>query len=249
MSGSVRFWYLTWSDRAQVEGSQDPGILNDSFMPAHWEISMGADGEVAKQWLQVLGADLIIVNGPKSREIFHDQLHPEKFRGLFPVLYDDGQDDVIYAVPRRYKGLARVVDTAKLEALGPIAGNGTRDSLAPYVEVIEGGPEAPAGTRWIGFTKLEVTAPVAAGQSVLIQESYDPAWRAYSASGPLPVTKTVLGFMRVDPPPGSSNFTLVFETPLENRVGGWISALTAMALLAWVARGEFRRKTAKLERG
>jgi hypothetical protein len=237
VSGSVRFWYLTWSDRAQVEGAQDPGILNDSFMPAHWEIVMGSDGEITKQWLQALGTDLIIVNGPGSQEIFHDHQHPEKFRGLFPVLFDNGRGDVIYEVPRRYRGLARVVDTKKLEALGPIAGNGTRESLAPYVEVIENGPDAPAQTRWDGFTRLDVKAPVERGQAVLIQESYDPAWRAYGANGPLPVSKTVLGFMRVDPPAGTQEFTLEFETPLENRLGTWLSAATALALLIFAVRG------------
>ena len=247
VSGSVRFWYMAWSDRAQVEGAQDPGILNDSFMPAHWEIVMGKDGEISKQWLQVLGADLIIVNGPNSREIYHDQLHPEKFRGVLPVLYDSGHDDVIYAVPRRYKGLARVVDTRQLEALGPIAGNGTRESLAPYVDAIERGPEAATETRWIGFTKLEVKAAVGPGQSVLIQESYDPAWRAYGDGRPLPVARTVLGFMRVDPPPGTSEFTLVFETPLENRVGGWISAMTALGLLSFAITDGIRRRATQVK--
>ena len=248
VSGSVRFWYMTWSDRAQVEGAQDPGILNDSFMPAHWEIVLGSDGEIAKEWLQVLGADLIIVNGPKSPEVFHDQQHPEKYQGLLPVLHDDGQDSVIYEVPRRYPGLARVVDRGKLDGLGPIAANGTRESLAPYVDVIEHGPAAPTETRWKGFSELDVKAPVSQGQSVLVEESYDPAWRAFDSSGSLPVTKTILGFMRVDPPPGSTGFTLVFDTPFENRVGGWVSLFTALALLAWVVYDNIQPKAATVNR-
>ena len=108
----------------------------------------------------MLGADLIIVNDPSSREIFHDQLHPEKFRGLLPVLYDNGHDDVIYAVPRRYKGLARVVETEKLE----VAGADRRQRHARKPGTLRRSDRARAGgagrNAMDGFTKLEVKAAV-----------------------------------------------------------------------------------------
>ena len=64
----------------------------------------------------------------KSQEMYHDFQHPEKFAGKLPVLFDNRQGDVIYGVPRRFPGIARVVDRARLEAIPPF---GRAHSPAP----------------------------------------------------------------------------------------------------------------------
>jgi uncharacterized membrane protein YfhO len=81
---------------------------------------------------------------------------------------------------------------------------------------------------------MTVLAPVAPGQSVLVQESYDPAWHAWSDGKPLEIRKDALGFIAIDAPPGDRVISLVFITPLENRVGRWVSALTAVVVLAMI---------------
>jgi hypothetical protein len=181
------------------------------------------------------------VHGPKSQELYHDYKHPQKFAGVLPVLHKLSPDDIIYGVPRRYRSLARVVDTAKLEALGAIQGNGTRVSLQPYVDVLEHGPEASTETRWEGTDILHVKAPVRSGQSVIVQISYDKPWRAWSGNAPVPVREGPLGFIRLDAEPGTEHIRLEFTTPVENIAGRVVTALTVLILLALLRGKRFRQ--------
>lgn len=236
VTGSVRYWYLVWNDLQQIEGAQDPGILNESFIPAHWELVMGNDGVIARQWLQVLGADLVIVNDKSSQEIYHDQQHPEKFVGQMPVLYDNHRGDVIYQVPRRAASLVRIVDRGFLDHFPPITGNGTRESLQPYVDAFEGAHDGVEKSRWIGTDQFEFTADVKDHESALVQVSYDKSWHARERGEDLTIAKSALGFMRIDLPPGKHQVNLQFEKPLENQLGSVITTATLILLAGIPAR-------------
>ena len=72
VSGSVRFWWDTWHDLAQVGGGSEQGLLNRRVMPAQWEVHVGTDPELAVRWLTALGADAVIVSDQHSQEIYHD---------------------------------------------------------------------------------------------------------------------------------------------------------------------------------
>jgi uncharacterized membrane protein YfhO len=73
-------------------------------------------------------------------------------------------------------------------------------------------------------------AKIDAGQSLLVQETWDPAWQASADGKPLPIRKDVMGFMIVDPPPGDRTVRLEFPMPFENRVGWGLTGLTVIAL-------------------
>jgi uncharacterized membrane protein YfhO len=79
-----------------------------------------------------------------------------------------------------------------------------------------------------------VRAKVEPGQSIVVQESWDPAWQAWAGGNPLPVRRDVMGFMVVDAPPGDREIRLAFVTPLENRVGRILTLATFLALLGLV---------------
>jgi uncharacterized membrane protein YfhO len=81
---------------------------------------------------------------------------------------------------------------------------------------------------------MRVRAKVEPGQSIVVQESWDPAWQAWAGGKQLPVRKDVMGFMAVDPPPGDREIRLAFVTPLENRVGRLITLATFLALVGLV---------------
>jgi uncharacterized membrane protein YfhO len=86
-----------------------------------------------------------------------------------------------------------------------------------------------------------VRAKVQAGQSIVVQESYDPAWQAWAGGTQVPVRKDAMGFMVVDAPPGYGQVRLEFVTPLENQVGRIVTLLTLLilvGLIAWSARWE-----------
>ena len=76
---------------------------------------------------------------------------------------------------------------------------------------------------------MRVRAKVEPGQSIVVQESWDPAWQAWDGGKQLPLRKDVMGFMVVDAPPGDREIRLAFVTPLENRVGRVVTLATLAA--------------------
>jgi hypothetical protein len=235
VAGSLRFWWDTWHDLAQVGGGSEQGLLNPKVYSAQWEVLLGPNPELAVRWLTALGAGAVIVSDQQSQEVYHDFKLPRKFAGVLPVLYDDRQGNVIYQVPRRYHSLARVVDRARLGALRPLEQTNL-DLLRAYTAVIEEGPDSPATTVWRGTDAIAVHARVGQGQSVLVQVTYDPAWHAYSGGLALPVHKDRgADFSVIDAPPGEHDIRLVFETPLENRFGGMLTLLS-LAMCAVLLR-------------
>ena len=229
VTGSTRFWWDAWHDNAEVGGGSDQGLENPNPDIALWEVIIGrSDPNPSIQWLKALGADVLIVNDKTSQDKYRDISDPDKFRGALPVLYDDHSGDVIYRVPRRYSSLARVLDKVELDRLKPIDKVGYLDELRTYSTFVEAGPDVPTTTHWDGTDTISVHAPVQAGQSILVQVTYDAAWRAYTGNTELPIRADAMDFMAVDAPPGTQDIRLVFEKPRGNRIG---DVLTLLAIL------------------
>jgi hypothetical protein len=238
VDGSVRLWWDTWHDLAQVDGGSDQGLINPNPPLARWEFREGIKPEPSLLWLKALGADAVIVSDETSQDAYRGYLHaPHKYGAVLPVLYDDHQGNVVYGVPRRYPSLARIVRTSDLQAAGPVRPLTNMAALRTYEAVVENGPESLASTAWDGTDAMRVHAKVGAGESVLVQETYDAGWHAYSEGRPLRIWKDPMDFMAIDTPPGDREITLMFETPLEIRIGRWVT-LAALALcLALFAHG------------
>jgi hypothetical protein len=243
VTGAVRFWYNTWHDLLQLGGSSEQGLQNQIVMPSQWEIVMGEDPKVAVPWMQVLGVDLVATHGKKSKEWYHDFLYPNKFEGALPAVYDDGEENRIYEVPRRYRSLARIVDRAAFDKLPQIRNQFDKESLDQHVRVLEQGPDAPTKTAWRGTDALRVEAKVGAGQSLIVQVTHDVQWRAISNLGPLAIRADLLGFMRIDPPPGVEWVDLEFTKPLSKTVGEILFLLTLLAC-GWILWQETRKQSA-----
>lgn len=241
-SGSVRFWYDAWHDLPQLGGGSDQGLLNGATDQAQWEINLAAKPEASVLWMQCLGVDAMYVSGKNSQEMFKDTEHPQKYDGVLPVIFDDHAGNRIFRVPRRYPARVRVVDTGRLNALKRPRANDDVEYLRAYADVMEKGPDSPGTVSRQGTDLMYVNVTLAPGQSVVVQESYDPAWHAWAwrdgvGGQPLPVRKDVMGFMAIDAPPWSHNITLVFITPLENQVGRMLTGITILAILALIAMG------------
>jgi len=237
-AGTVRFWLDAWFNNPQANGGSDQGLLNQILPLAFWQIHQGDRADLAMLWLQALGTDVAIVPGKPSLEWYHDYRAPEKFRGVATVLFDDQQGTVIYRVPRRYTGIGRVVDNARIRAIGPVRGGDDAQTLSDYVAVVENADQIETRVTWQGPDEAHITARSSAGQTVLFQETYDPAWRAYESGRPLAIdADPTMGFMLIDVPPGDHMIQVRFEEPLENRAGRWLFALTASAMLALAFQG------------
>ena len=230
-SGSVRFWFDAWHDLAQLGGGSEQGLLNKQVEPAQWESNLGRNGEPTVLWMQCMGVDAIFVSDKRSQEFFKDFEHPEKIAGVLPVLFDDGQGNTIYRVPRRYPARARVVDNAKFQTLKRQRGNDDVEYLGYYADAIEKGPDAVPSLTREGPDALLVHAKVEPGQSILVQEAYDPSWQATEGGRTLPIRKDVMGFLWIDAPPGDDQIRLEFVTPLENRVGLMVTLAALLILL------------------
>jgi hypothetical protein len=231
-SGSVRFWFDAWSDNAQTTGGSDQGTLNQIIPAATWQITQGDRLELAVLWLQALGTDALIVPGKTSFEPYRDYPKPEKFGGL-AVLYDDRHDTVIYRIPRVHPGIARIVDRAAMDGLAKIQGGADLAGLTNYVALVENPAQSAATLTWRGPDAAEIVAKTDRGQSVLVQETWDPAWHAFENGKELPLRmEDKMGFMLIDAPEGDHKIRIRFETPLENRAGQVFFVLTGIVVLA-----------------
>ncbi len=231
-SGSVRFWFDAWHDLPQVGGGSEQGLLNKQVEPAQWESNLGTKPEPTILWMQCLGVDALFVSNKQSQEFFKDFEHPEKVAGVLPVILDDGQGNIIYRIPRRYPARARVVDTRKFTALKHQRGNDDVENLGYYEENIEKGPDAEPTLKHEGPDAMVLHAKVEPGQSIVVQETYDPAWQATENGQTLPVHRDVMGFLWIDAPPGDDEIHLQFVTPLENRIGRNVTLVTMLILLS-----------------
>ena len=243
-TGSVRFWFDAWHDLAQIGGGSEQGLLNGTVVPAQWEINLAEAPEPAVLWLQCLGVDTVYVSDSKSQEVFKDIVYPKKFAGVLPAIYDDKEGDVIYQVPRRYPARVRVVETARLNGLKPPRFNNDVEYLKAYSDVIEKGPDSPATLKRDGTDAMVARARLEAGQSLVVQETYDSAWQAWSEGRQFPVRKDAMGFMVVDAPPGEREIRLQFVTPFENQAGRALTAITLLLITGLFARGARQRKPA-----
>jgi hypothetical protein len=230
-TGSVRFWYDTWHDLAQLGGGSEQGLLNGQVEPAQWETNLGPDPRPSILWMQSFGVDAIYVADKQSQEIFKDFQFPGKFGNQLPVLFNDNLGNILYRVPRRFPDRVRVVETRTINAVKPVRFNDDVENLQTYVDAIEKGPDSPATSVREGTDAMRLHATLAPGQSLVVQESYDPAWQAWSGGKQLTVRKDAMGLMLIEAPPGEHQIALGFVTPLENQVGRIVTVTTLFFLL------------------
>ena len=237
--GMLRLWFDVWEDNAQMDGGSSQGLLNRQYPAALWQIRVGDRGELARLWLQASGTDAVIVPEPGSRENYLDFEFPGKFRGVLPELWNDGQKTTIYRVPRVHPGLGRVVDDAQLRAVPPFQGGDDEAGLQRYVAQVERPGQALVAVNWKGFDHVTLATRTGAGESVLLQQTFDPSWRAQENGRPVPIRpEPIMGFMLLSPGPGQHTIQMEFATPPENRVGQGMFLLAAVVCGWLVWRGQ-----------
>jgi len=237
VEGTIRFWYNVWHDLPQLTGGSHQGTLNQKLAAIEWNLRSAEAGEWAKEWMQAFGVGATIVSDKTSQDVYPTLIDPYKFDGVLPVLLDNGAGDVIYQVPRRFPARARVVEEAVMRELLPVSEGWHRDRLQAYVRAVEEGPDSPVTLEWRGPETILLRVSLEAGQTLLIQESYDPAWRAYWDETELEVREDVMGQMLVAAPPGRHEILMRFELPLENLIGRIVTVLAVLVVLTLAVLG------------
>ena len=241
VTGSLRFWYDAWFDLPHMGGGSEQGLINQRINLGFVRVMTEDNVAHSLQWMQAFGTDFLVAHEAKSQEVYKDIPNPRKYAQNLSQIYDDGEGNLIYQVPRRYSALARVVDTAQLTGIPTLGGDENQDIVAAYAEAMEKGPEVPASITWEGTDAFRLRARVAAGQSLVAMVTYDPAFHAYLNGQPVPIRSDALGQMHLLVPPGDVDVRVVFELPKQNIAGRVLTTLSLFAVAGLFYLGRRKR--------
>jgi hypothetical protein len=247
VTGTIRYWHNVWSNVGQGDGGSLQGILNPLIPTIQWRMR-GEDPVLVRFWLQALGVDVIVVPGANSQEPYKDLSKPEIYNG-WPLLRDDGEGNRYYSTSRRVTGIVRIVNRLQIESLPPIPADNESVQLKAYVDAVE--PEPLGGDdrfrthyHWNNSDQWEIDSEIQPGESLLLQENYDPFWRATVDGRRQDIRRDPVGFMLLDLPPGKHLVQMTFETPLEVTLG----RLLTFATLTLIGALSYRRRLLRSER-
>jgi hypothetical protein len=237
-SGGLRFRLDSWFDVPQVGGGFETGLRNR--VPVDLARDMLSGGNPLLE-LKTLGAEYVVVHGPKSREYYRDFIRPERMAAALQPVYHI-EDDTIYALPPR--------PLAHLMSPEEIPDSDARDHhevLTRYVAAIDDPARPALHTQWIGTGTLAMTGAAPPGHLVAIQVNADPGWSATQDGREIPITQDKLGFVVLHPSPAAATrIELRFRGTIEQRIMAAVSALAWLtclfALFRWGTR--FRLPTA-----
>ncbi len=229
VDGSTRYWFSVFADNPEVGGSVDQARTNPA-MAAYlyavpWVIGEGTN---AVNILEAIGVRAIAVAGHHTRDAFHGYRDPDKFRGMVPEVWRDG-DDAIYEIPGT-GSLAHVVGSEALMTTNPL----NYTALRRYAAAVE----ADTHTRmvWSSPVHATVDADLAPPRALSVQITYDEGWRATANGIRLQLHKDAMGFLVLYPEcHGKCTVDLVYDGGPQRRLTDCLCVLGIIAC-AWIWR-------------
>ena len=228
-TGGLRYRLDSWFDLPQIGGGFETGLSNRVPVDVAYHIRVGNgpwrghEAEETMLELKALGAEYVVIHGPKSREFYRDFRQPERIANhLQPVFHIE--DDTVYALP--FHSLAHVMQREELPDADVVV---HPQALARYVAAIEDPSRPYLTAQWAGPDKLEIAGPIPQNQVVAVQVSNDDGWEATEAGQPVEITEDRLGFMVLHPTPAAAaHIELQYHGTLEQK------AMALLSLLAWI---------------
>ena len=231
-SGGLRFRLNSWFELPQVGGGFETGLRNRIPLDLTYRVRAasnlwpGHEYEDTLLELKALGAEYVVVHGPKSREYYRDFLRPDRVSGSLPVAWHI-EDDTIYRLPSR--PLAHLV---KPEELPDVDVREHPQALERYVAALDDPSRPVLGARWTDTSTFAITGPAPPGELVSVQVNADPGWRATQDGHPIPLSQDSLGFLALHPSPAvQTQIELRYRGTSEQRVMAGVSALTWLGCL------------------
>src|SRR5262249_51568856 len=123
-------------------------------------------------------------------------VHPQKFDGVLPVLWENGGVK-LYRVPLRHTSLAHVVARSALATRAPIGYDDAE--LNRYADALDDASLPESSLTWNGRNQVRVDATVNAGQVLSIQINYHAGWRGSIDGIQQELHRDGLGFIWIEP--------------------------------------------------
>jgi hypothetical protein len=231
VTGGTRFRLNSWFLIPQVGGTFESGLLNRTplFWIYHTRTGLGDRPELRGSdsvlMLRLAGAEYIAAHKANSKEHWKDLKDPDQFRGLLPVVWDEGED-VIYRVP--FSGLAHLVRAEEMPLVQPVRWETRR--AAPYVKAFDAPGRPHLECDWQGPNRMEIRGPVPEGLLVSAMITFDGNWDATQDGQPLPVGRDMMGYTLLKPRPSAAT-----RIVLDYHAAPQHIAMTALSALVWLA--------------
>ena len=234
-TGGLRFRLNAYYDLPQVGGAFETGLRNR--LPVDLALGIrsgdhlreGNEAEDTVTELKALGAEYVVVHGPKSREYYRDFVRPGR---LLPALQEvfHLEDDRIYALPpRRLAHLLRPGEVADADV------RKHPDVLARYVAATEDAARPALAASWADNNRLAIAGTVREGDVVGVQVNADPGWSATQDGREIAMTQDKLGFVVLHPAAAASTrMELHFTGTLEQRLTALLSVLAWCGSFLWL---------------
>jgi hypothetical protein len=241
ISGSGSFLYNAFTDNPQLTGAHEQHAVNGFLPIVRFTITTGMnagdrDAAYSIFWLKAFGAHLISVPGPGSTDYYKPVVHPHKFDGVLPLLWQEC-GDAIYEVPGG-SSLAHVIPASAVVTRMPIHGLDTTPVEA-YIAAVEDSRYPPATFRWKNLSEAEIGAKVEIGQVVAVQVTYEQGWEAWAGGKRQTVRGDALGQMVIVPQcQGPCEISLRYTGGPEHAVtrGLSVAALLMAMVYGWLGR-------------
>jgi hypothetical protein len=200
--GTIQFWMNAFTDTPQMTGCCLQSVLNREDIIAAYVSYAGyhSDAESADYsllWMKAFAVHAVSIGGPRSREGYKDFRFPYRFRDRLQLAWSS-DDDFIYRVPERVRGLARVIRPGDVMKHPPANGIDVAE-LRPFVAALDD-PSLPAAVwKWNNVNSATINAVLEPEQVVSVALNYHGGWTASVNGRPVPVHADGLGFTVIEP--------------------------------------------------
>ena len=238
---------MFFNDNPQLVGccaqNQSMPILDD--VPYMVNIG-GSAAETAriKPYLQALGVQAIVVNGPQSTDEYKDIHEPARFDSILPILHRE-MGDTIYAIPQRSSSLAHIVRAGDVV---PAAESPNADSVVRYAEALQDPSLPAANLTWLRGDTARISTTLTPGNLVSVQVAWFRGWKAYVDGKQIPITRDGLGFQLLHPDRSGPCEIILRWTGRPDRIPSVILSAGAWICLALaISRMRLRRAMGGLQ--
>lgn len=230
ITGTDDFWLNAFADEPQVEGCCDQGQSMPVLRVLPYIVFPSVNQEFTKSavtYLEALGAQALVVSGPRSTEEYKAVRDPERYAALLPVL-DRVNGDTIYGVPQRNASLAHVLRPGEAPPVH-VSQEISQAELVRYAGAIEDQARPEASFEWLDPGRARIRAALRRDDLVSVQVAWFAGWKATVNRHARPVSADGLGFILLRPEcEGNCEITLAWTGAPDLKPCAWIAG---MALL------------------